>query len=230
MAAVNDINFSQLPDWRALKQKGYAIAKMENDRREQQKERRQKQEWKERQLQTSIERHVLKQWIMSHRLLMKSGKTLDVIVLHQTPRALSVLTDTGRKMVPCKSIERIEPFDARMYSECIRNTLSSMNDSYTKDWERKVCDRCINEMGERFIQYGPAFPDACVVCLEPCDGVGALRAKTRAEERELVLMVGDKISGFEVIGMDAQTNTVLLQWGKGGDILRIWPEPAFEKR
>ena len=226
LAAVNRINLSGLPDGRALKEKGFAIARMENDQNELRKERRRKQQRKEKNLQTSIERHVLKQWIMRHRLFMKTGKTLDVIVLHQTPRALSVITDTGRRMVPRTSVEKIEPFDTQMYSECISKAMFSMSESLVRDWERKVCDRCINEMSAKFIQYGPAYPDAHIICLESHDETGALVAKAKTEEGELALAVGDKISGFEVIGIDAQTRTVLLRWGKEGDILRIWPEPA----
>lgn len=40
---------------------------------------------------------------------------------------------------------------------------------------------------------------------------------------------GQRFSGFKVIGMDPETDTVLLQMGQGGEVLRIWPEPSVEE-
>jgi hypothetical protein len=157
---------------------------------------------------------------------MKSGESLDVIVLRRTPKVLNVMTDKNRRMIPLLDIRRIDPFDEKRYAECLRKIVSVQRERLPVTWEQEACERCISEMSVKFAEYGPIFPEAHVVRLEACDEKGKLRAKVQTEDQELQLEVGDKISGFKVVGMDSETSTVLLRWGKGGDIVRIWPEPG----
>jgi hypothetical protein len=227
LAAINAMSLLHLPDGRALKEKGYSLAKVENDMRVRQAMEQQNLERRQRQLQAQIENHVMEQWIMSNRLVMKSGKKRDVIVLQKTPTALSVMTDNGRKMVPAKNVRKIVPFNEKMYSERVRRAIKPLREGFIADWEHQACEKPIRTMGAMFATYGPAYPEARVISLMSGGTPGPSRAKIMTEEGELELEIGDRISGFEVIGMDDKTSTVLLRWGEGGETVRIWPEPAM---
>lgn len=224
MAAIKDIDLLYLPKGRVLREEGPMMAKLENDQKIRGVLSRREKKKKEKILRADMERRVSKQWIMNNRLVMKSGQRLDVIVLRRTPKVLNVMTGKDRRMISLPDIKRIESFDEERYAEYIRKIISPMRERLTQKWEQAACDNHISTMSSKFAEYGPIFPEACVIRLEPCNEAGELRARVKAEDKELELEVGDKISGFEVIGMDSQTNTVLLRWGKGGDVLRIWPE------
>jgi hypothetical protein len=38
--------------------------------------------------------------------------------------------------------------------------------------------------------------------------------------------VGDRLQGLSIIGIDAETNTVIVRMGRKGELFRIWPSAA----
>ncbi len=224
VAAIKKIDLLYLPDGRILREGGHVIAKVENDKRIQAVQNKQKQKREEKFVWSDMEQRMSGQWMMSTSILLKSGQRMDVIVLRRTAQVLNVMTDKERRMIPLPDVERMEPYDETRYAECIGKILAPARERLTKEWERRVCDRYISEMSAKFVKYGPVFPEAQVIRLEPRNAAGELRARVQVGEIEQELKVGDKISGFRVIDMDRKTKTVLLQWGEGGDVLRIWPQ------
>jgi hypothetical protein len=55
-----------------------------------------------------------------------------------------------------------------------------------------------------------------------------MNAVVRIGEDRIAVKTGDKIDDLNVVGIDPETDTVLVRMGEGGNIMRIWPKPTFD--
>jgi len=220
LAAIDRLTLTDLPDGRALRHHGpRGVAEMAREKI---------QEKAESELEARISEYLCRLWIMSHRLHLVSGSTMDGIVLEHGKRLVSVKTPTGKIKIPANRIAKIERLDGTQLSQQIDKALEPLKKSFTEDWQHQVCIRMVGDLSERLAAYGPAYPEASVVRMEPGNDTVELIAVVRIDGKERAVKKNDKIAGFKVIGMDSETDSILLRMGEGGEVLRVWPEPASE--
>jgi hypothetical protein len=220
LAAVDGLSLTDLPDGRVLKhyhQKGRVDVVQQR-----------RQEVARSKLQAQIVDYLSKRWIMSHRLHMSSGSKLDGIVLEQKRKLLTVKTPTGKMRMPADRVARVETLGGEQLSVQINRALGPLKKNFTEDWQHQVCEEIVGELTERLATYGPAYPEACVVCLKQNVETAKLEAVVKIDGTEQVVNKNDRIADFKVIGMDTETNSILIRMGEGGEVLRIWPEPTPE--
>ncbi|GAB4340920.1 MAG: hypothetical protein Kow0099_17190 [Candidatus Abyssubacteria bacterium] len=181
-------------------------------------------------LKTNLQKHLADEWIMTHRLTLATGAERDVIVLEENPINVRVRLDRGVAMFSRSQIQNLEPLTQAEIAQDIQEKLIPFTKEFSEEWQRTARDELISEMSYRCITYGPPFPGACVEHLKVDPQTGKKVAYVETAQGTKLLRKGQRFSGFNVIAIDPETNTVLLQMGEGGAIFRIWPKASIEER
>jgi hypothetical protein len=221
LAAISSLGFADLPDGRSLKhyqrEKGNpyrtpllhpAVAV--------------RQEVMEKKLQSQILEYVSERWVMSQRMHLASGSKQDVIVLEQTDNKICARTRTGQMVIPASAVTKVESFDEALFSEQLYRVLAPLRKTFTQEWQHKTCNDLIGELSKKFATYGPSYPDCCLSYIRTEDATGQLEALLKTSKGEITVRKGERVEGFEVVGIDSETNSVLVRMGEGGELLRIW--------
>jgi hypothetical protein len=167
-------------------------------------------------------------WIMTRKVKLKSGGELDAIILEETDTAVKMKANTGILSLPKNQINDIEPFGKEEIANNIDKLLEPAKKKFNKEWEYRVCGSLVRELGQKYSVYGPPFPGAFTVRVKKDAESEVVSAVVRSSRERIVVKTGDTIDDFNVIGIDPETDTVLVRMGEGGDILRIWPRPKFD--
>ncbi len=223
LAAIDELDLADLPDGRTVKH--YQKEGIDYTRTAAEARAAHQQELAERKLRGEILQHVAKCWIMSQRLHLSSGSTRDVIILSHNRGKAWVRTFTGKMMIPVNMIQKVESFKEEDFAEQLKRALAPVRREFTQDWQHQLCDNLIAELSAKYATYGPAYPEAWVVCLRTNETTGEMEAVVRTGRNECTVRKGEKMDGFQVVGMDSETNSILLLMGIGGEVLRIWPGP-----
>jgi hypothetical protein len=174
-------------------------------------------------LETKIRNHLEGKWIMSNRIYLKKGKEFDALILEEKGLSLNLRLTSGKTSLARNQIEKVEPFGREEFRKNINSKLASMRKGFKHEWQHDLCDKLVDELTEKCMAYGPPFPGAHVLKVGSGDGTEKMNATIMVGRSRRTLEDGDKVKGFEVIGMDPETNSVLVRMGQNGEILRIWP-------
>lgn len=161
---------------------------------------------------------------MSNHIFLKNGKKLAAVILEEKGLTVRLRLKGGMTTIAKDRIERIEPFNREQFAENIRTTLEPQMKAFGHEWEHGLCDGLVDEMTEKCMVYGPPFPDAHVVSIRRNEKTGVLKAVVQTARNRRTVKTGDKLAGFKVIGVDAETSSVLVKMGLKGEVLRIWPK------
>ncbi len=175
-------------------------------------------------LETKLRERLGGQWIMTNHIFLKSGKKLAAVILEEKGPTLHLRLKGGRTTIAKDRIEKIEPFDREQFAQDIGRVLGPPKKGFEHEWEHIVCDGLIEELTERCTVYGPPFPGARVLSIGSNEKTGALKAVVKTPRGRKTVKNGDRLLGFNVIGIDAETSSVLVRMGPKGEILRIWPK------
>jgi hypothetical protein len=168
-------------------------------------------------------------WVMTHNVRLVSGGELAVVILEETDEAFKMRADTGTLSIGKQQIEKIEPLSRIQIAGNIDGMLEPVKKKFNHEWEYLVCNKLVKELSRQYTTYGVPLPGICTVRLRKNGQTGRMKAIVKGEEGRTELRSGDKIDGFNVIGIDPGTQTVAVRMGEGGDILRIWPKRTFAK-
>ncbi|RJP19863.1 MAG: hypothetical protein C4520_12320 [Candidatus Abyssobacteria bacterium SURF_5] len=162
------------------------------------------------------------QWIMSHRVHLSTGSSLDAIILEEQENAFRFRVARGFISIPKEQIKIIEPLAKEAIAQSASKLAAGKKDAPW--WQAKIAEEAVADFSEWFIQFGPFLPGAYVVEIRPNQLDGELEAVVNSQQKLCVLRKGGEIEGFRVIGIDAENKQVLLTKGTSGGVLRIWPE------
>ncbi len=81
-------------------------------------------------------------------------------------------------------------------------------------------------MTEKCATYGPPAPNMHVISIASDEATGDLRATVKTAKTRKTVKVGDRLQGLSIIGIDTETNTVIVRMGRKGELFRIWPSVA----
>ena len=176
------------------------------------------------QLEAKLCGYIQDKWIMTNYVHLKNGKKLTALILEEKGATLGLRLKGGKTNIARNRIEKIEHFGREQFAENINKLLEPLKKDFQHEWEYSLCEKFVDELTEKCIVYGPPFPGACLLSIQPGKKTGDLKAVVKTAKTRKVLGKGDDISGFKVIGIDAETNSVLVRMGEKGDILRIWPK------
>ncbi|GAB4348629.1 MAG: hypothetical protein Kow0099_31240 [Candidatus Abyssubacteria bacterium] len=165
------------------------------------------------------------QWLMSHQISLTTGSKLEVVILEERGGRYRLRVDKGMLWVPKRQVQSVEPFTKEQFAKNMERMLAPVKKEFTHEWQHRTCQEFIDELSEKYSVYGPPLPGVCVAEIResnPGENVAVLKTASG----EAVLKKGQQIAGFTVVGIDAETDSVLVQMGKGGEVLRIWPAAA----
>ena len=170
-----------------------------------------------------------KQWIMSSYFHMKTGKKLSALIQEENAMSFRLRMKRGTTNIPKDQVEKIEPFTREQYVADINETLQPLRKGFKCEWQYGLCDALVEETAQKCIDCGPPVPNLHVISIAPDETTGDLMAAVKTAKSRKTVKVGDRLQGLRVIGIDTETNTVLVRMGKKGEILRIWPSPASRR-
>lgn len=166
------------------------------------------------------------QWIMSHQVTLTTGSKLDVVILEEKNGRYRLRVDKGMLWIPKRQIKAMEPFTKERFAESIDRILAPAKKEFAHDWQRRACQELVEQLSQKFAVYGPPFPGVSVVEIRGNNDTGESEAVLKTASGQISLRKGQQIGGFTIVGMDSETDSVLVQLGAGGEVLRIWPSPA----
>jgi len=175
-------------------------------------------------LKAELVRHLADQWIMTHKIYLNTGRTLNALVLEEKRGILRLRLPGGTVSVSRAQIKRIEPLDIKEVTDNVARILNKARKGFDCAWQHRTCNTLENEFSKKCFQYGPPLPGASLLALKETGENGELEAIVRSGEDEVAVKKGGVIAGFEIIDMDRETDSLLVRLGEGGDVLRIYSQ------
>jgi hypothetical protein len=175
-------------------------------------------------LDEKLRKHLKDKWIMTNRIYLKNGKKFSALILDERGLSLNLRSTTGKTSIPKSKIKEVEPFGEEQFAKEIDKLLEPLRKGFKHEWEHNLCDELVDELTEKCMTYGPPFPGAHVLKINSDAGAGKVNALVKVGKGRRTLKNGDTVEGFKVIGIDAETRSVLVRMGQKGEILRIWPK------
>ncbi len=164
-----------------------------------------------------------KQWIMSSYFHMKTGKKLSALIMEENPRSFRLRMRSGTTSIAKEQVEKMERFTREQYIADINEILRPIKKKLNHEWQYDLCDALVEETADKCIAYGPPVPNMRVVSISSDKDTGDHEATVRTAREKKTVKINDKLQGHTVIGIDEETNTVIVRMGKKGETLRIWP-------
>lgn len=164
-------------------------------------------------------------WIMTNRLELKNGKVLTAAILEDHGSSMNLRLPRGKTYIPKKQIENIRPFNRQQLAARMQESLEPLSKDLQHEWQIAVRDEVVEELSRKCIKYGPPFPGAHMISIKEGEDTTDVEANVMTSRGKKTIRTGDKLGGFNVIGIDTETKSVLLQVGEGGEIFRVWPKP-----
>jgi hypothetical protein len=183
-----------------------------------------RQEWEV--LRRQLLDELANQWVMTQRMELTSGASFDAIILEEQGELYRCRIAKGFASIPKAQVKTVAPLTKEHMSRHISGLLSARMDS-ASGWKKQLCEEVVEKCSEQCSQYGIYLPGTCVVDMR-FEGPGNFEAVVKTQKGQRLLGMGGEIDGYKVVGLDPETNCILVSKGAGGEILRIWPESARE--